>query len=222
MNNAYEETKAYWDNVFAHFNRPYPDVVETGIVALDNTILSLGKPKMKALDFGFGSGVLLLMLATRFSGTYEGIELSDEAVALATRLFAHYGLENGRFTTGDVAMLASRKTANYDVFIASNVLDNVWPNDAWRVVNEASRVLKPGGKLFVRLNEYVDAAELKTRQATQLDDDFYQESSGLYLYNLPTHTWKARVAERFLITEDQTISLGEGRGENRVLVLVKK
>ncbi len=219
--NSYKNTKAYWDTVFEHFNRPFPEDISTNIPVLDETILSVGKQNMNALDFGFGSGMVLLMLATHYTGTFTGIELSPKACDLATRLFNHYGIETATFIEGSFEHLKTIEDDTLDTFIASNILDNITKTDAQKLIEEAHRVLKPGGKMLVKLNDYYTDAQVKALKLKPLSDNFYEEPSGLYLYNLEDHRWKQLFAKYFYILNNVTFDMPQANAKNRLFVLKK-
>ncbi len=217
----YENTKAYWDNVFEHFNRPFPELITTQVEKLDQAILSLGKPNMKALDFGFGSGMVLLMFAMHFEGQFTGIELSSKACDLASRLFTHYGIEDATFIEGSFDAIKNIEAASLDVFVASNILDNLTEDDGLVLLEEAYRTLKPGGSVLVKLNDFYSEAQLELHKAKKLSENLYEEDSGIYLLNLETYAWKQRFSKWFFIVDNYTLEMPHGKMKNRMFILKK-
>src|SRR5262249_22780150 len=72
-------------------------------------------------------------------------EWNEEAVALASKLAAHFGLDNARFQVADVTDLKA-DSAQFDGVWCYNTMQFV---DRTKTLNEINRILKPGGKLFL-------------------------------------------------------------------------
>jgi 2-polyprenyl-6-hydroxyphenyl methylase/3-demethylubiquinone-9 3-methyltransferase len=95
----------------------------------------------RVLDVGCGGGFLANALA-REGHLVTGIDASAESLAVAAR---HDATGNVRYDLGDALALAY-DTASFDVVCAMDFLEHV--EDPARVVEEASRVLRPGGLFF--------------------------------------------------------------------------
>lgn len=100
------------------------------------------------LDLGSGGGIdcLLAARAVGPSGAVIGVDFLPEMVERATRAAAAAGLDNVRFVQGEIEALPLPDDA-VDVVISNGVV-NLSPRKV-RVLAEAFRVLRPGGRLAV-------------------------------------------------------------------------
>ena len=125
----------------------------------DETIrmaLGVGNPVRRAglvagetvLDLGSGGGIdcLLAARAVGPTGSVIGIDFLPEMTERATRAATTAGLGNVRFVQGEIEALPL-PDATVDVVISNGVI-NLSPRKV-RVLAEAFRVLRPGGRLAV-------------------------------------------------------------------------
>lgn len=100
------------------------------------------------LDLGSGGGIDVLLSARRVSpgGKAYGLDMTDEMLALAERNKAKAGIENAQFLKGEIEDIPLPED-HVDVVI-SNCVVNLSP-DKPRVISEAFRVLKLGGRFAV-------------------------------------------------------------------------
>jgi len=98
------------------------------------------------LDLGSGGGIDCLIAARRVApgGSVVGIDFLAEKVDRATRSAAEAGLLNVRFVESEIEALPL-PDASVDVVISNGVI-NLSPRKV-RVLAEAFRVLRPGGRL---------------------------------------------------------------------------
>lgn len=106
------------------------------------------RPGEDLLDLGSGGGIdcLLASRAVGPDGSVVGVDFLDEMVERGRRAAAAAGLENVRFLRGEIEAL-SLPDASVDVVISNGVI-NLSPRKV-RVLAEAFRVLRPGGRLAV-------------------------------------------------------------------------
>jgi arsenite methyltransferase len=100
------------------------------------------------LDLGSGAGADVLISAKRVgpSGRAIGLDMTDEMLELARRNAKQAGAENVEFLKGHIEQIPLAD-ASVDVVISNCVIN--LSGDKARVLREAARVLRPGGRFAV-------------------------------------------------------------------------
>ncbi|MGH7499938.1 MAG: arsenite methyltransferase, partial [Gemmatimonadales bacterium] len=100
------------------------------------------------LDLGSGGGIDVLLSARRVGpgGKAYGLDMTDEMLALARENQRKAGVENAEFLRGEIESIPL-SDESVDVII-SNCVVNL-SGDKRKVISEAFRVLKPGGRFAV-------------------------------------------------------------------------
>src|SRR5437868_6216148 len=100
------------------------------------------------LDLGSGGGIDVLLSARRVGprGKAYGLDMTDDMLALARRNAQEAGVENVEFLRGQIEEVPLPSNS-VDVII-SNCVVNL-SGDKRRVIAEAFRVLKPGGRFAI-------------------------------------------------------------------------
>jgi ubiquinone/menaquinone biosynthesis C-methylase UbiE len=112
------------------------------------TALAELKPGETVLDLGSGGGIDVLLSARRVgpSGKAYGLDMTDEMLALARENQRKAGVANVEFLKGEIENIPLPDNS-VDVIVSNCVINLSGDKD--RVLAEAFRVLKPGGRFAV-------------------------------------------------------------------------
>jgi arsenite methyltransferase len=112
------------------------------------TALAKLQPGEVVLDLGSGGGIDVILSAKRVgpSGKAYGLDMTDEMLALARENQKKAGVENVEFLKGVIENIPLPENT-VDVIISNCVINLSGDKD--RVLAEAFRVLKPGGRFAV-------------------------------------------------------------------------
>jgi arsenite methyltransferase len=129
--------------------RDLPETVGAASLGCGNpTALATLSPGEVVLDLGSGGGIDVLLSARRVSpgGKAYGLDMTDEMLELAEKNKAEAGAENVEFLKGHIEEIPLPE--NHVEVVISNCVINL-STDKPRVISEAFRVLKPGGRFAV-------------------------------------------------------------------------
>jgi arsenite methyltransferase len=174
------------------------------------TALAALKPGETVLDLGSGGGIDVLLSARRVgpNGKAYGLDMTDEMLALANDNKRKSGIHNVEFLKGEIESIPLPDNS-VDVIISNCVINLSADKD--KVLREAFRVLKPGGRLAV--SDVVTRGEIlpKIRQsvlawvgciAGALEENEYRSklaAAGFEHIDLePTRIYRAEDAREFL------------------------
>ena len=126
-----------------------PDAAVKASLGCGNpTALAELKPGEIVLDLGSGGGIDVLLSARRVgpTGKAYGLDMTDDMLALARENQRKAGAENVEFLKGEIENIPL-PDCSVDVIISNCVINLSADKD--RVLHEAFRVLKPGGRFAV-------------------------------------------------------------------------
>lgn len=164
-------TKAFFDELddYRFDKLAYlPEVVDFG-----------GYRGQRLLEIGCGIGTDLARFAAG-GARVTGVDLSETAIGLARQNLTLHGHKGDVFAAGDGAALPLAD-ASMDVVYAHGVLQ--YAADPRGIVNEARRVLRPGGTaIFMVYNRVSWLMALSKVMKVGLE---HQDAPGLRLYSIP-------------------------------------
>ena len=125
-----------------------PEAVAASLGCGNPTALAELKPGERVLDLGSGGGIDVLLSARRVgpAGKAYGLDMTDEMLALARENQRKAGVVNVEFLKGEIEAIPLPDNS-VDVIISNCVINLSADKD--RVLAEAFRVLRPGGRLAV-------------------------------------------------------------------------
>ena len=177
------------------------------------TALAELAPGEVVLDLGSGGGIDVILSAKRVGakGRAYGLDMTDDMLALANENKRKAGIDNVEFLKGEIENIPLPKNM-VDVIISNCVINLSGDKD--RVLAEAFRVLKPGGRFAVSdvvvLGDVPDAVRKNMELwvgciAGALEESEYREKLAVAGFEQieiePTRVYHVEDAREFLLAE---------------------
>lgn len=217
----YDRCRKVWDEVFAKENKVrVPEDATIGNSEIDAGLDWLCQGTDSILDFGCGNGSLLFYCALRGTRRHLGIDLSEEGIKLANRRKEKMTQGEFEFRVGDVSAIATIEGCGVDAVILSNIVDNLVPGDAVKLLEQVYRVLRAGGKALIKLNPFLEQEQIqewgiKVIEGNLLDD-------GLLLWNQTTEEWTILLEQYFDIRKYLDVYYEQHKQFNRLFLVTKR
>jgi cyclopropane fatty-acyl-phospholipid synthase-like methyltransferase len=217
--NDYQRCIVFWDSIFSEQDDTVPNGLSSGNAVLDDAIGWLAKDSKRILDFGCGNGALLFYAAQYGAKSHLGIDLSEQAVAIARKKATNMPCGTFEFRQGGVDALSEVADVTYDAVMLSNIVDNLYPEDALLLLHECARILKETGKVLVKLNPYLTQEQIVAWKIKTISDNLLDD--GLLLWNQTTEQWHDFFRTCFVVSHECEIYYPEQEQTNRIFYLTK-
>jgi SAM-dependent methyltransferase len=145
-----EEARVFGAGLYSEGERgELPDTATMASLGCGNpTAVAELRAGETVLDLGSGGGIDVLLSAKRVgpTGKAYGLDMTDEMLALARKNQRKAGVENVEWLRGEIEAIPL-PAGSVDVVISNCVIN--LSGDKPRVLAEAARVLRPGGRFAV-------------------------------------------------------------------------
>lgn len=214
---TYDRNRNHWDEIFKKGNGRTITTKSIGHDDVDNGLDWLCEGSSSILDFGCGNGIWLYKCFLRGTKKHIGVDISNEGIRVAKETYKKMGEGEFAFTTGGVEALKTVPEDSVDGVILSNIIDNLIPVDAIKVLEEIKRIVKPHGKILVKLNPLLTEKQIKDWNIKVIEGNFLDD--GLFLWNQTTEEWKRLFHNYFSIKSHKDIYYAEYEQYNRLFLL---
>lgn len=216
--NRYKKTIDAWDNIFSEESAVFPKTKTTGNPGFDKGLEWLTENASTVLDFGCGNGIVLFLCSLYGTATHIGIDLSSLAIRSAQNSAKLAPRGDFRFVCGSLEALQRVETDSADAVVLSNIIDNLYPEDAAAVLTEIKRILKKNGRILLKLNPYLTAVQIKEWNIQVITGNLLDD--GMILWNQTTEEWNDFLGAWFQIVHYEDIYYEEHDQHNRLYFLI--
>ncbi len=154
-----DKMRSFFDSMAGRLGKDY--VPGKSWKSLAEALLRL-MPPMTIADLGAGDGSFALLLSQQ-ARRVIAVDSSAKMLEVGREQAARHGIENVEFRLGDMEELPIEDAAVDVVFLSQSLHHALHPE---RAVHEASRILKPGGRIVI-----LDLAKHRFEEARELYAD---------------------------------------------------
>lgn len=216
----YDKSIALWDDIFSQEVPVFPKSRTSGNAAFDRGLQWLTEDAETVLDFGCGNGILLFLCSLYGTSAHTGIDLFPAAVRSASERAKNAPHGTFRFICGSLDALRGLETASADAVVLSNIIDNLYPEDAAAVLAEIRRILRKNGRILLKLNPYLTAEQIAAWNIRVIRGNLLDD--GMVLWNQTTEEWDTFLGARFRIAHFEVIYYEEHEQYNRLYLLINE
>lgn len=214
----YDQSISQWNQIFSKETSISSIPKTTGNEAFDKGIMWVCEGTERILDFGCGKGSLLFMCIQYGTKKHMGIDLSEEGIQNAKRRAEQNSLSDFEFIHGSIEKLEALDENAFDAVILSNIVDNLYPEDAEKLMMLLEKIVRENGKIFVKLNPHLSQAQIEEWNITIIEDNLLDD--GFVLWNNTTEDWREFFEKRFRIEHYEDIYFPEHEQYNRMFFLI--
>jgi len=221
LQKSYQRCIEQWDRIFAAESTDRaPQTPDSGNASFDAGVRWLVQGSSTVLDFGCGNGSVLFFCALLGTKKHIGVDLSKSAVCAAINRSKHMKTGVFDFRRGGVERLSEIASGSIDAIILSNILDNLYPEDAETLLTESTRLLKPGGKVLIKLNAFITDQQISDWNIQVMEGNLLDD--GLLLWNNTTEQWKIMLERFFAVERYEELWYPEHEQINRMFLVSKR
>jgi len=103
---------------------------------------------LRILDLGCGWGTISFAMAQEGALEVKGIDFAEAAIDLCNQRLIREPASNLSFQRGDGAD-TGLGSAEWDLVVAADLVEHLYPEDTLRVYQEAFRLLRSGGRILI-------------------------------------------------------------------------
>ena len=219
-----EKTIDFWNQMFKEAK---PMEIRREDVKIENSLdrylKIMGDSCKTILDVGCGLGTCLMSSLCLGDNLEKGIgfDSSVNAISFASETAKLSKFDALTYVAQDESFLKSLDNNSFDGLICSNFLDVIPKELSTKIIQEMDRVLKPNGRLLLKLNFHLDDELIKRLNMEKIEENTYAMNGVLRAYNLTTEQWIKRFANFDLIEED-AYQRAPNLPKDRILLLKKR
>lgn len=150
------------------------------------------------LDIGCGSGRLAKPLSQFLKGKYLGIDIVPELVNYARQIVER---EDWRFEVAS-GLSIPEKDAKADMICFFSVFTHLLHEQSYLYLQEAKRVLKPGGKIVFSFLDFVNPEHWQVFEGNLLDLELNAHPLNMFMSQDAIRVWADRLGLKVLVIED--------------------